>query len=199
MAEILALKVDRSRPIRRGSAYMWSVVRELTKDRRDRVFTLADILAQTNSTELSTVRKWARTLAKAGILEEVDGGFRCLKRPTMLPHLSNAGEPVPSRNDAMWAAMRALKSFSPRELALVASTEEAPVKEWTAKSYTVLLNAAGYLVVTSAATPRKQATYRLKPSKNTGPLAPRILRTKLVYDPNLQQVMGEAEAEEVDP
>lgn len=199
MAEILALEVDRSRPIRRGSAYMWSVVRDLTKERRDRVFTATDVLDQTNATELSTVRKWARTLVKAGILEEVEGGFRCLKRPTMLPHISNAGKVVGGRNDAMWAAIRALKSFSPRELALVASTEEAPVKEWTAKSYTALLHAAGYLVVISAATPRRQATYRLKPSKNTGPLAPRILRSKLVYDPNLAQVMGDAECEEVDP
>lgn len=199
MAEILALKVDPSRTVRRGSAYMWSVVRDLTAADRASVFTATDVLNQTNGTELSTVRKWLRTLAKAGIVEEVQGSFRCLKRPTMLPHITNDGRIVSIRTDAMWSAIRALKSFSPRELALVASTEEAPVKEWTAKSYTGLLLAAGYLVVLSPATSRRQASYRLKPSKNTGPLAPRILRTKLVYDPNINQVMGEAEAEEMDP
>ena len=161
MAAILALKVDRSRQVRRGSAYMWSVVRDLTKDLRDRVFTVDDILERTNGTALSTVRNWARTLAKVGILEEVEGGWRCLKRPTMLPHISRDGEIVPSRTDAMWATMRGLKTFSPRELALVASTEEAPVQEETPKSYTGLLHAAGYLLVTSPATKRRQATYRL--------------------------------------
>lgn len=199
MAEILALEVDAKRPIRRGSAYMWSVVRDLTAADRNRAFGVADVLDQTNGTEPGTVRKWLRTLVKAGVLTEEQGSFRCLRRPTMLPHISNDGRIVPARNDAMWATIRGLRTFTPRELALVASTEEAAVKEWTAKAYVVKLFAAGYLVVVTPATSRRQATYRLKPSKNTGPLAPRILRTKLVYDPNLNQVMGDAEIEEVDP
>ena len=199
MTRILALRVDQRHPVRRGSAYMWSVVRDLTVADRFRPFTAAAVLDQTNRTELSTVRKWLRTLVKAGFLAEVDGGFTVLKRPPTLPHLSNHGSIVPSRTDAMWAAMRALKVFTPRELAIAASTEEAPVAEWTAKSYVAQLFAADYFVLVQKATPRRQAVYRLKPSMNTGPQAPRILRTKLVYDPNRDQVMGEAEAEEVCP
>lgn len=199
MTRILALSVDENRPVRRGSAYMWTVVRDLTAANRTRVFTAAEVLLRTDRTEPSTVRKWLRTLVKAGFLAEAAGGFVVVKRPPTLPHISNDGRIVPSRTDAMWVAMRALKVFTPRELALAASTEEALIEEWTAKSYIVQLHAAGYFALVSKATSRRQASYRLKPSMDGGPLAPRILRTKLVYDPNRDQVMGEAETEEVCP
>jgi len=197
MAAILALKVDRTRPVRRGSSYMWSVVRDLTAADRSRPFTVADVLGQTNGTELSTVRRWMGTLVRAGLAEQVDGGYRLLRRPVLLPHITNDGRIVSLGQDALWTAMRALKEFTPRELAIAAATEERPVTEWTAKSYVKMLSAAGYLAMVATATSRRQARYRLRPSMNSGSLAPQILRAKLVWDPNRNEVVGETEAEEV--
>ncbi len=128
MSIILALKTDTSSPVRRGSAFMWSVVRDLTEKDRSRTFSTAEVLARTTRTETSTVRKWLKGLICAGILEELpDGVFRCLRRPVLLPHISGDGKVVRSGQDALWNAIRGLGIFSAREVALLASTEEAPV------------------------------------------------------------------------
>ncbi len=199
MSAILALKNDPTKRVRRGSAYMWSVVRDLTAADRALTFTVDQVLSQTNATEPSTVRKWLSTLVRAGIVEAVGSEFRLKRRPVILPHLSNDGRIVACGQDALWTAIRGLKGFTPRELALLASTEERPVTEWTAKSYVKMLNAAGYLLTIGEGNSRRQARYRLRPGMNTGPLAPQILRAKLVFDPNVQQVMGETVVEEVSP
>lgn len=199
MAIVLALKVDPSKTIRRGSAYMWQVVRGLTDDDRSQPFTADEVLDLTNGTELSTVRKWLKTLVRAGIVAADGDTYRLLRRPVLLPHLSNDGRIVSVGQDALWTAIRALKTFTSRELAVAASTEEHAVTEWTAKSYVKMLLAAGYLTVTTPGHSHRPAAYRLKPSMNTGPLAPKILRAKLVFDPNRNEVFGQAEAEEVTP
>lgn len=201
MSIILALKTDGSRPVQRGSAYMWSVVRELTEQDRDRAFSAAEVLARTTRTEVSTVRKWLKTLARAGILESSPDGsaWRCLRRPVLLPHLSNDGRIVSTGQDAIWNAIRKLKSFTAAEVAVAASTEETPVALATAARYVRALNDAGYFVVERAGRPGRPACYRLKPAMAKRPLAPRILRAKLIYDPNVNAVVGESEAEEACP
>lgn len=207
MAIVLALRVDKAVPIRRGSAYYWKVVRDLTSADRDRRFTIEDVLGQTNSVDKSTVRQWLTNLVDAGIAARLDPErpgapalFRLLQRPTTLPHLARDGRIVASGQEAMWNAMRALRSFSALELAVSASTEERPVALETAKSYIQRLQAAGYLTVEREAVRgrgARLAVVRLKKTMNRGPLAPRILRTKLVYDPNINEVVGEAEAEDL--
>lgn len=199
MAIVLALKVDPGKPIRRGSAYMWKVVRGLTEDDRAQPFTVDEVLDLTNGTEASTVRKWLKTLVRAGIVAVEGDTYHLLRRPVMLPHVSNDGRIVSVGQDALWTAIRALKEFTPRELAVAATTEEHAVTEWTAKSYVKTLLAAGYLTVTVAGHAHRQASYRLRPTMNTGPLAPKILRAKFVFDPNRNEVIGQAEAEEVSP
>lgn len=192
MSIILALKVDPGQPVRRGSAWMWSVVRDLTEKDRTRIITPDDVLARTSGTEVSTVRKWLRTLATAGILEALpQGAYRCLRRPVLLPHITGDGRIVTLGQDAMWNAMRALTVFTVRELALSASTEEVQVAEATAERYVRALRGAGYFVVL----PGRPSRYRLKPSMRSRTLAPQILRTKLVYDPNVNEVLGAVEAE----
>jgi hypothetical protein len=207
MAIVLALKVDKTKPIRRGSAYYWKVVRDLTAADRDRLFTIEDVLGQTNSVDKATVRQWLTNLVDAGIAARQDPArpgapvlFRLVQRPSVLPHLARGGRVVASGQEAMWNAMRALRSFTALELAVSASTEERPVTLETAKSYVHRLQAAGYLTVEREAVSgrgARLAVVRLKKTMNRGPLAPRILRTKLVYDPNIDEVVGEAEAEEL--
>ncbi|MCW1842269.1 hypothetical protein [Prosthecomicrobium hirschii] len=203
MSIILALKVDKSRPLRRGAAYVWSVIRELTAgpDGTDRPVTLRQIVLRTDDVAESTLRGFMRTLAGAGIVEPVPGSvrqWRVLKRPTQLPPLTRNGQRVTLKTQQMWNAIRALPSFTAAEVAVAASIEDSVVQVNTAKTYIKLLNAAGYLKIEKpAAPPMVAAVYRLRPSMNTGPLPPKILRTKLVYDPNRNEIVGPAEAEEV--
>lgn len=201
MAIVLALKVDKTKPVRRGSAHIWRVIRDLTEQDRSRPFTAAEIIVHCDaSVILGTIKGVLRTLTKAGIVEEsaaFPNMWRVLKRPTQLPHLTREGRVVRSGQEAMWNAMRALRVFSPSELAMASSTEERRVTTMTAKSYVARLFAAGYLTIERASTPKSQASYRLKPSMNTGPLAPKILRIKAVFDANREEVFGLADAEEV--
>jgi hypothetical protein len=201
MAIILALKVDKTKPIRRGSAHIWRVIRKLTEEDRQQPFSAGQILAQCDgSVILATIKGLLRQLAAAGIVEETMAGlWRVVKRPTQLPHLTREGRFVRSGQEAMWNAIRALRVFTPSELAMASSTEERRVTTNTAKSYVARLYAAGYLALEHASTPKSQASYRLKPSMNTGPLAPKILRIKAVFDANREEVFGLADAEEVAP
>ncbi|WP_140941445.1 hypothetical protein [Prosthecodimorpha hirschii] len=202
MSIILALKVDKKTPIRRGSTYVWSVIRDLTAGPGglDRPVALAEILARLADTDHRTVRGFMRTLAAAGLVEALPGSparWRVLKRPTQLPSLTRDGQRVASKSQQMWNTIRALPTFTAAEVAIAASIEDSIVQLNTAKTYVSLLSAAGYLKIDRAGGPGRPAVYRLKPSMNTGPLPPKILRTKLVYDPNRNEIVGPAEAEEV--
>jgi hypothetical protein len=202
MSIILALKVDKSRPLRRGAAYVWSVIRELTAgpDGIDRPVTLRQLVLRTDDVSDSTLRGFMRTLAGAGIVEPLAGKplrWRVLKRPTQLPPMTRDGKPTASKTQQMWNAIRALPSFTAAEVAIAASIEDSVVALHSAKTYVLLLAHAGYLKVERAGGPNVPAIYRLKPSMNSGPLPPRVLRTKLVFDPNRNEIVGPAEAEEV--
>lgn len=204
MAAVLQLRVDQAKPILRGQNYCWQVIRDLTASDRGRLFTVADVHDQTSATSVGVVRKFLRTAAKAGYLEQLapkgigqPTRWRVLKRVTRLPHLTNDGQIVQAGQDAMWNAMRALGTFSAAELAISASTEECPIGIETAKAYIKALNRAGYFRVERGTTRGRPATYRLKPSMNTGPLAPKVLRAEMVYDQNKNAIVGEVEAEEV--
>jgi hypothetical protein len=87
----------------------------------------------------------------------------------------------------MWRTMQLIVSFSPRDLAGTASTDQMPVSEVDAKFYLKALKAAGYLQVVKEATKKTQACYRL--IKRTGPLPPMVQRTKVVFDQNLGEIV----------
>ncbi len=200
MSIILALRVDKTKTIRRGQAYLWQVIRDLTAADRARPIFLDEIMARMAGTDRSVVRLDLGRMAKAGLISLTTSTagpcWTVLKRPTRLPSLGKAGAAPRSGQEAMWTAMRALREFSPREIALTASTVERPVSLQTARTYVQRLNGAGYFTVVAPATSRSLAVYRLKPAMNGGPDAPRVLRTHLIYDPNRNEVMGEAEAED---
>lgn len=99
-------------------------------------------------------------------------------------------------NEAIWSAMQALGSFTPRLVA-----EMAGVSETTVKCYITALNKAGYLTELRAGkTVGKvgiQAEYRLVRSKVHGPRPPMITRLKAVYDPNIHQIVWHDDEDEV--
>lgn len=85
-------------------------------------------------------------------------------------------------NEAIWQAMRILKTFTRDELqAHVARFAGAE----TVASYIKAIEPAGYL--------HRSGKY-LRPvytlARNTGPKPPQILRVKEVYDPNLDEIMA---------
>lgn len=203
MSIVLALRVDTGTRIRRGRAHFWSVIRDLTADDRDRRFDATDILRCSADVEISTIRRELRLLQAAGFLEAITTDrveeWRVIKRPTTLPSLTADGRPAHSGQAAMWNAIRALGGFTHGEVAVAASTEELAVSPVAAKSYVLRLAKAGYLKCEAAGNWKRQARWRLRPSMNSGPLPPKILRAKLVWDPNFNEVIGDTEAEEVTP
>jgi hypothetical protein len=113
------------------------------------------------------------------------------------PRVRKNGEVVTQGcgNEAIWGAMQALGSFTPRVLA-----EMSDQKESTVKAYCLALKNAGYLTVEreSKTGGRKgiQAQYRLLNSKVHGPRPPMITRLKAVYDPNIHAIVWQQGADE---
>lgn len=98
------------------------------------------------------------------------------------PRVTLTGQPITmgAAQQQMWQTLRITgQALSPAELAGLASTERVQVTLTAARDYLGYLNRAGYLAVAGG-------RYRL--TKNTGPRAPMVQRTKRVYDPNSDSV-----------
>ena len=207
MSAVLALRLPRSAlaradaPVRTGIDFYWKVIR--TKGKAGH-FTLADIHGETQDRRYDALQDFLRRLQKAGYVEQVSARvavgqpvcYRLLKRPLMTPAIRRDGTVVArgQKNRQLWNVMRgplARGGFTARELALWASTEECRVQPATVTSYLTRLNQAGYLAVLDPGRPGNLARYRLKASMNTGPEPPKILRTRLVFDANLMQIIGD--------
>ncbi len=177
----------------RGHQHFWNAMRER------RTFTIAEIDGAGNA-RTDTVRDYVKRLARAGILRPAGSGamgaviYRIANDPgPEAPSVRRDGSIAPRPgvgNEQMWRSMKMLGTFSYRDLALAASTDEVKVKPATAQAFVKHLARASYLaVVVPAVAGKNIAVYRL--IRNTGPLAPMIQRTDWVWDPNLQQVMGQ--------
>lgn len=210
MAAVLKLKSVKGRPVLRGYEHVWSVILDLTRDGAS--FTKHDVDQACCDPGDHSVSDYLRRLRAAGIVEEVasewvDGRyrrkrFRLLDRRADAPRLRRDGsEAPPSVQQLLWNTMRNLlrDGFTARELAAFASTDDRPVKTVSAHSYVKHLAAAGYLHCLAPGRPRHLTSWRLKPSMNTGPKPPKILRTQVIYDPNTNDMHGEPVAEEVSP
>lgn len=197
--EMTALTVH----IPRGHAGYWQIIREL-----DRIgpWSVATAAGQTNARR-EAITDYVSRLCKAGIAERVGAYqgpvtslplYRLLRRPIDYPRLRRDGsESLPTGQEQMWRAIRALGTFSYLELAHAASTDDVQVAPAAAKTYVNRLGRAGYLVPVQPGKPRTATIWRLKPSMNTGPLPPLIMRTKLIWDQNTQEVMATDPAREV--
>ena len=173
---------------------MWEAMREKT------TFTVRDI-AWASGREKTTVRDYLKLLIKGGIIVETDpvppiGRRTPTKQYRLLkdigheaPRLNPDGTARVMARDQMWRSMKMLSSFNYVDLALASSTDVCSISEADAKDYCKHLFAAGYLQLVAPATPTSKAVYKLFPSRNTGPIAPMVQRTKVVFDPNLNQVM----------
>lgn len=176
---------------------IWSTIRAR------RVGIEQQALAAAAGTTRSLVQDYVKGLLKAGYLrvsEEYRVRGPAVRRIHDLvrdcgweaPRVGRDGHAVlqGAVNEAMWSTMRRLfliGDFDYRELAAHASTRSRAISQNTAQTYVLRLAHAGYLVQVQAASgPRARlARYRLRKTMDTGPRAPRILRSKAVFDVNL--------------
>lgn len=186
----------------RGHEGFWRIIRDL-----DEVgpWTVGTVAERTNAA-LASVGDYVRRLAKAGVctvVEERPSAFKPVKvyrlteRPMLAPRLRRDGTRCkPTGQEQMWRALRNLGTATYPELALAASTDEVAIDPVAAKAYIKMLAKAGYLVALAQERSNTPVLWRLKPSMNTGPLPPLVMRTKLVWDQNEGRVVGEPRLEE---
>lgn len=165
--------------------------------RAKQTFNIKDLREETTM-KTDSVREYVIGLEKAGYVERIDpknvvsGSGACWKLIKDIgheaPRVRKDGTRVTMGDGRknMWEAMRMLRTFSPRELAVAASTPGCQIKENTAADYAKHLCHAGYL--------RKSGGgYHFLPTAYTGPIPPMIMRTKKVWDPNQQKVRWRSE------
>ena len=180
---------------------VWAAIREL------KTFTASDLIsfvARKREVNDGTIKSYLARLAEGGYFDIEHTAIRAacrtyrytLVRDTGVdaPRLTRHGTPSTQglSREQIWRAMRILGDFTYHELQLTASTEKVPVKASEVRSYIKHLYAAGYLAETKPCvrgTSPKPATYRLLPSRYTGPRPPMVQRVKQVFDPNLGKVM----------
>lgn len=206
MSAVLALKLKDYELRPRGFDRLWQVMRDVGQN--GNIFTIKDVERHTRKQCFKDVRDFVRRLEKANILDCVgqvsDGGwkgakqYKLLSTPRMTPSIDRSGKPLHRHRGQtqMWAAIRSLSRFSKHDIALAASTEECAIPVSTAERYIRALKAAGYFLIVQEGRPRHAEYYRLRPDMQTGPLPPRILHTKVVYDQNRRAIVGPVELEE---
>ncbi|WP_153769254.1 hypothetical protein [Labrenzia sp. CE80] len=211
----LQLRVSSGTPIYRGHDHYWSAIRDLGKF--GQLFTFHDVDMVCNDRDGEAIGEFLRRLQRAGFLEVVETKqvstagqgptnqktfrqriYRLLKRPTATPIINRDGSMGKQGRgqEQIWNAIRALKTFETKELTIAAGTDEVSISRETVQTYVVHLESAGYLQALRRGKGRTPGIWRLKPSMNTGPKAPKILRSKMVYDVNRKEIMGRPVAEE---
>jgi hypothetical protein len=173
-------------------AALWAAIRRLG------AFTPKDVRYETRCSR-SQVEEYLKGLAAAGIIEKSidEPGLYMLVKDCGLeaPRVRRDGTTVTQGlgREQMWRTLRGLREFTAVDLAVQASTEEAPVSTETAKEYCHFLALAGYLAVMRAGKGvgkgGELTRYRFVSTRNTGPLPPMIQKVKAVYDPNLKAVV----------
>lgn len=174
----------------RGGSYYWSVIRELSTSQT--TFTVKDVYGLTGGVGRQTVANYIAALVEDGYVSLVsvrqgpgwiEKSYRLDRDSRRPPVLSALHNPQAIRRQQLWRAMRCLREFTVHELAVAASTEEAPVSDGVAQNYLWWLRRAGYVVLLGRT--GRSGRYRLLPRQDTGPKAPIVQhREKCVLDRN---------------
>lgn len=171
------MKQGQSSPLSGGRHY-WAVIRKVAAQ-KDGLFTINDVFGWTGGVTRPAVTNYVLALLADGHVEVAAirhwGGrcektYRLLREATAVPELTSLHNRQAIRRQQIWRAMRALQSFTIRELACAASTEEAPVTDGVAQNYVWWLRRAGYVALVGRA--GTVGHYQLLRRMNTGPYAP---------------------------
>lgn len=192
---------------------IWAAVRELATEDRSGTFTTLQVEDATEPlVKFSVVREYLWHLSKAGYIGEVKPAkpmrehgnrmsapvYKLVKGQGEPPRVGPEGAPVlqGQGNEAMWRAMKVLKSFDYRDIVAAASIPGVfQVADTTARKYVNYLAHAGYFQTLRAPTRLLPGRYRLE--RKTGPHAPAITRAKVVIDRNTGTVAMLETAQEV--
>lgn len=182
---------------------IWAAVRRLKR------FTAREIEGKTRLPD-GTIQTYIEGLAAAGYIapagrekglqrgakgKYVKGAWRLVTDCGIeAPRVTRAGREVTQGRVTLylWRAMRMLRRFDHRSLAMAASTDEVAIRWATAKSYVGALARAGYLNTEVPAKPGVPAIHSLR--CNTGPKPPQIQRVKRIWDPNLGRAIESKES-----
>ena len=185
-----------------GQDAVWIAVRVLSPDGQD--FTLSTIMGHFAvakphlAADRKTASDYLRRLTAAGILTGMDGAYRLPLDPgPRTPRVRKDGSVVEmgAGRRAIWRTIRILGQFTLDDLVRLGSTEEVAINRVDATHFVRWLVKAGYVMVTDRPTDTRVPTsYRLLPSKSTGPLPPQIQRSHQLFDPNLRKVVWREEA-----
>lgn len=149
------------------------------------------------SADRKTVSDYLKRLTAAGLLTMADGAYRLPLDPgPQTPCVRKDGTVVEmgAGRRAIWRTIRILGQFTLDDLTKLGSTEEVTINRVDAQHFTRWLVKAGYVIVMDRPVDNRIATtYRLVPSKSTGPLPPQIQRSHQLFDPNLKKVVWQGD------
>lgn len=174
-----------------GPRLMWRLMRGL--QRHYGYFTSPALLDLAGQGHRKTAENYLAFLKAEGVIETVNASqrlgeahrYRILRDGDAPPARRADGSMMGERQQALWTAIRALRAFTPSELAMAATTERLPIGSDTARSYVRDLRIAGFLASVAP------STYRLLPARNSGPRAPIVMRTEgAAFDLNLMRVVN---------
>lgn len=170
--------------VRTGRQAVWNAIRTLNADDAFiHGWTRGDILRLCSCTH-KTIREYVEGLLAAGYLRHPDENRYVLVRDpgAEAPRLRGDGTEVTTHlpREQMWRAFKFLNTFRTDELALVASTEKAPVSETAARIFAAAMARAGYLRIAR----KRPVQYAVLRHKLTGPKPPIIRNTGEIIDAN---------------
>lgn len=185
----------------RGPLHYW---KEMVAMSRRGGFTITDVHKASNGRSRQTIKDYVLFCAEQGHVALVGDQPTIKNRRANVYKVCDPRAPAPIQRRAdfaddrgrraqqLWTAIRALRQFTVRELAVAASTDAVTVTVKRAREYVGTLAGAGYLAeVGHRAHPGLIARWRLLPAKNTGPKAPATLAGGTVlYDRNLEQTVN---------
>ena len=174
---------------------MWSAMLKLSKAQDSFAPTQVEDLASPVS--LEAVLDYLEALAKANLAEKVGqqktepgvtgataSQWRLLVKWAVAPRINKHGRVVTQGLGvlAMWRSARIRKQFTPNDLAMDANAISPLVKLDTARQYCIALARSGHFACLSKGKGGTPSVYRLV--RDTGPHAPAITRSKVVFDRN---------------
>lgn len=162
---------------------IWMAIRAAHQDTgAKRMWTLG-MIQHASKTAENTVRLYLQGLVAAGYVRRLtEDGVYQLERDVgaIAPRVPTKGSTkvFGAVQQALWTAMRVLRTWGPHELASAASTEDLQVPVGNAQRYSYLLSRSGFLHLHGG-------RFSLIPTRNTGPRSPVVsLATRTVLDAN---------------
>lgn len=194
--------------LRSGPEFWWAAMCAMPNG-----FTITDIANECARGARVTVGNYIRYCAKHGFIKLVGERPAPQKKVAKVYVVARKLKDAPVRHDPefldtrgrcqqqLWTAIRTLPQFGIPELAMAASIDTSVVGISTTREYVRRLLNAGVLAAVKPYVRARKGTegatagvYRLKPSCNFGPLAPKVFKASIVFDPNARKIIGESEA-----